>query len=407
MQYYVIEAIDSQGRKVKKIYRATDEHEVYNYINFFNLIPLKISKKSKIVSIIYDFLYRRRVKRKDLIELFETLHLIIRSGVPINLGLLDLAEEADNKVLKNILYDIVFKIGIGYTIYDAFKKYSNIFGDLTVYLIKIGEETGNLEKIFKDIHDHIKYIDDIANKVKQALIYPVLTITTISVALIFWLTYVLPKIVELFTSLNLELPLLTKIVLVISSFIKEYFILGVFLILSVPIVLYITVKNNAKLKGKFDRLIFKIPVIGELIYMFYMAFISEYLRLMFTTGVSLHNSFEMLYESLNNLYLKDAIQKTWYFIERGEQIHEGMKRTGAFPAIMIRMISFGEETGELSEQLDFLVGYFRSRLIYITENITKALEPIVLLIVGIFMSIVMMSIFMPVYDLISKVGKML
>ncbi len=405
MPYYAVVAVDNAGREVKRYIEAENEVQLLSFLDFLNLTPVKISKRPDFIGNLRKRLHLRNIKRKDLIDLFENLHLLAQSGVPLGVGLWDLAGDMDNPVIRDMLEDIAYRIQSGESISSAMARYESVLGPIAVNLIKIGEETGSLDRIFKDISQHYARIEDFVSKTKQALIYPAFALTTITIALIFWLVYVLPKIAELFKGLNVQLPAITVAVLNISEFVKNYILLIlIFIVLSV--VLFTALRRKSeRFRYLTDKLVLRLPIIGLVLYNFNYAFFSEYMRLMVTAGVSLYDTFTILAESFNNRVFKKAMFFIRDFIASGGSISEGMRRTRLFPSLMVRMVSVGEETGGLDDQLDYLSRYYYNKLDYITQNIAKIIEPVVIITVGIFMAIIMVSLLLPIYDLISQVGR--
>ncbi len=405
MPFYVVKAIDTAGREVKRTVEADNEVQLLSFLEFLNLTPLKISKRPEFIGKVAKFLHLRKIKRKDLIDLFENLHLLAQSGVPLSVGIWELADDMDNPAIKDMLYDVSYGIQSGLSLSSAMKKYERILGSIAISLISIGEETGGLDRVFKDISEHYRRIEDFISKTKQALIYPAFVLISITTALIFWLVYVLPKIAQLFSDLNVELPTITVIVIKVSKFVQNYilFIMGA-LIIFILLFLFLRRKNE-RFRYVTDKLFLRIPIISTILYTFNYAFFSEYMRLMISAGISLYDTLQTLEDTFNNRVFKRAMEFIKEHISAGGSISEGMRKTGIFPSLMIRMITVGEETGGLDDQLDYLARYYYNKLDYITQNIAKIIEPIIIITVGLFMATIMISLLLPIYDLIGRIGK--
>ncbi len=405
MPYYSVKAVDNAGRVVSRAIEADNEVQLLSFLEFLNLTPVKVSQRPDILGKVQRALHFRRIKRKDLIDLFENLHLLAQSGVPLGVGLWDLAEDMDNPAIKDMLQDVAYRIQSGLSISDAMARYENVLGAIAVNLIRIGEETGSLDRVFKDISEHYARVEDFVGKVKQALIYPAFALVTITTALLFWLVYVLPKLAELFKGLNVKLPTITIMVLNVSEFVKEYvlFILA-FLILFLAL-FFILRKKNERFRYATDKLMLKIPIINMILYNFNYAFFSEYMRLMVSAGVSLYETLLILQESFHNRVFKRAMATMKESVSAGNSISDSMRRTKLFPSLMVRMIAVGEEAGGLDNQLDYLARYYYNKLDYITQNIAKIIEPVIIITVGLFMAIIMVSLLLPIYDLISQIGR--
>ncbi len=403
MALYFVEAIDNRGNKVKKIF-SIEEESLLTYLEFSNLTPLKIRQLPEFVKYINFRRLKGKIKRSEIIEILENLHLIVKSGIPLNTGILDLADDAQNPVLKDMLYDIAFKIQGGMLLSEAVEKYRQNFSDIVITLFKIGEETGSLDKTLKDAAEHLKRIDDIVSKTKQALIYPAFAVTAILGAIIFWVVYVLPKLTKMFKDLGIELPVITEYFLTVSQFLINYGLLIIVTIFVLGITLKIAKDRNDKVKYAVDKTLLKFPVIKTVLNNFYYAFFSEYLRLMIKAGLPINRALDILSNSLRNFVFKTAIKNTKLKVEEGYSLANALKEEKIFSPLIIRMISVGEQTGGLEEQLEYISSYYYYKVDYTSQNIAKMIEPIVIGIVGVFLLLVIISIIGPIYDLITKLS---
>ncbi len=405
MPYYVVKAIDKAGREVTRSVEAENEIRLLSFLEFLDLTPIKISRRPQILGRVQRLLHLRRIRRKDLIDLFENLHLLAQSGAPLGTGLWDLAEDAENPAIRDMLQDVAYRVQSGMSMSSAMARYERVLGPIAVNLIRIGEETGSLDRVFKDISEHYARIEDFVGKVKQALIYPTFALTTITGALIFWMVYVLPKLADLFKDLNVQLPTITVVVLNVSEFFQRYIggVVALFLLLVALVVLLR--RKSERFRYVTDRLTLNTPILSMVLRNFNLAFFSEYMRLMITAGVPLFEALQTLEESFNNRVFKRALTVIREHVSEGGSVSSGMRRAGIFPPLMVRMISVGEETGGFDDQLEYLAKYYYNKLDYITQNIAKIIEPVIIMTVGLFMAVIMISLLLPIYDLISQIGR--
>ncbi len=404
MTYYVVEAIDNSGRKVVRTLEADNEVQLLSFLDFLGLTPVRVSKRPAILGRFLKGLRIRKVKRRELIDLFENLHLIAKSGVPIGVAIWDLGEDADNSTIRDVLQDISYRIQSGISISDAMARHEDVLGSVAVNLTRIGEETGRLDLVFKDISEHYARIEDFVGKAKQAFIYPAFALVSILFAMIFWLVYVMPKLVELFQSLNVGLPTATIMLMKVSGFLQSYWL--PLSLSAVALVIFIGVARRKSERFRYltDKLLLKIPVIRSILYNFNYAFFAEYMRLMLSAGVAIHTILDILNNSFNNRVFRKAISEIKESIERGTSIGDAVQRTGIFSSLFVRMVKVGEETGALEEQLEYLSNHYYAKLDYITQNIAKVIEPMVIIVVGFFMAVIMISLLVPIYELIGKIG---
>ncbi len=405
MEIYLIEAVDTTGKKIKRIFETEDETQLLSILEYAGITPIKIKKLPRYFKYLNYKKFFYRIKTQEVIELLENLHLIVKSGLPINNALIDLAEDTENPAIKDMLTDISFKIRAGEVLSKAMEKYKNVFSEVVISLIKIGEETGNLDKTLKDAAEHLKKLVELKSKTKQALIYPAFAFFSTLGAMIFWLVYVLPKIITAFKGFGIELPITTKILIAVSDFVKSYILLIFFIIVISIIFINILRAKNKKFRYQFDRLVLKLPVLGIIIINFNYAFFAEYIRLMITSGLPLYHSLQIMEKAIKNYVFKTSIYNVHELITIGKPFSEALKEQNLFSPLIIRMISIGEQTGNLDEQLNYISKYYYEKVDYISQNIAKMIEPIVIGLIGGFMLLIMLGLIGPIYQLISNVAK--
>ncbi|SNZ02904.1 general secretion pathway protein F/type IV pilus assembly protein PilC [Persephonella hydrogeniphila] len=406
MYTYMIEALDRDGNKQKKLVQVELEEDIFRFLEFSGLIPLKIKKVPEFYRYINIRKYLYRIKKQEIIEVLENLHLIVKSGIPVINGLMDIAEDTDNPLLKDMLLDMAYRVQMGYTLSRAFQIYENYFSSVVVSLVNIGEETGSLDKTLKDASEHLKKIEDIKAKTKQALIYPTFAFVSVFGALLFWLVYVLPKIIDAFKQFNITLPPTTIFIMYVSDFTRKYMVyFAVFLFIG-GIIVKILRDKNEKFRYYTDKILLRLPVFGIILTNFNYAFFAEYIRLMIVSGIPLYQALYIMENASKNMVFKVAVKNTREKIEQGKSFSESLREEDVFSPLIIRMISIGEQAGRLDEQLEYISNYYYNKVDYLSQNIAKMIEPIVIGIVGGFMLVIMIGLVGPIYDLISEVSKM-
>jgi len=343
-----------------------------------------------------------KVSPNEVIELMESLHLVIKSGLPLTEGLQDLAKEADGKNFKEMLLFIADEIQRGQSLSSAFEKYKNAVGSIILNLIKIGEETGQLETTLKRAADFLKRTVALKKKAKGALIYPTFAFVAVLGAMFVWMIYVLPQMLDLFKSMELKLPPLTLGIIATSNFLSAYWLYMIVSFVAFIIFFKLVHKKYQKIRFFTDKMILKIPIIKQIVAGFNIAFISEYLRLALVSGVPIFNALQSLTDNLKNEIFKEALYNSSQAVSQGSQISSAFSKTGVFTPFTIRMIGVGESSGSLDSQLDLIAEHYYERVNYFAENIGKVIEPIVLIFVGGFMALVIAGLMGPMYDMISK-----
>jgi type II secretory pathway component PulF len=399
MPVYKYEALNREGLIVKGEIEALNLEEFFNYLSQERLILLKY--KTKIFP--WEKLFKR-IKRKELAEFCHNLAFLISAGVPIISALKDLKETIVNPLLKRKVEKIISEILKGETLSSAFEKV-NIFPPIVISLVKIGEETGRLDKTLEEASRHLYRVEEIISQTKRAMMYPTFVIFSISGAFLFWMIYVLPKILEVFKQMQIKLPLPTIILMkVVDTFQKHYL-----LILSIPviaIIIFLILYYNSKTQATVEKGLLKLPFIGFVKRSSFLAFFFEYFSLLLEAGIDILRSFDLMHESLNTQLPKKIVLKVKDKVVAGFLLSEALKTEGIFNPFDIRLVSVGEQTGKLPEQMKMLSDHYFNEVQNLIQTMSKVLEPTIIAIAGIIFLIIVIALIGPIYELVSQLGRM-
>jgi len=365
----------------------------------------------KRLGIVASFLFRlvsmrlrRSVPRTFQAEFFSNISLMLRSGMTLITALEEAAGTSGRPDFEGDISDIITNIQGGATFSEAADRYRYIFPKTVIYLIRIGEETGKLDEMLKDASEHLKRVQGIISDTKQALLYPSFVFITMGGGVIFWFYYVVPKILSLFKEMDVTLPTITVLLLKISEFVQNHFlsmILGLALVIVIIVTSY---KGNRRVKRTIDALLLKLPLSGTIISASTMAFITEYFSLLIRAGIDILQSMTILKESIKNEVYREKLGEVREGLTRGEGIADSFRATLIFPLFVIRMINIGEVSGTLSDQLAYIAEDYKNKLTVLVATIGKMIEPIVLIIAGAMFAIILIGLFLPIYDLVSRVA---
>lgn len=403
MPNYSITSISKDGKEHKKSLSFDNEDELYEYLHITNTHVLNISEEASYQKYLDPSKLLNKISTQEVIEFLSNLQIIIKSGIPTNNGLFDLASDCSNPKLAAMLSDIAFRVQIGTSLSDAMARYGSVLSETVVNLIRIGEETGSLDSTLGDAANHLKRISELKSKAKSAMIYPTIAFVGLMAAMTFWLVGVMPQIMDTFTSFDMELPPLTIMLQNVSGFLKSNLIYIIISIIVLITAIKVARKKSPEFRFTTDKLILKLPVIGSLQAYFNYAFFAEYIKLMITAGLPLYQAMTIIGNSLTNMVFKRAIDSALMEIANGESFSAAIDNQKLFPSLIIRMLSVGEQSGQLEEQLGYITNYYYAKVDYISQNIAKFIEPIIIVIVGLFMVVVMVGLLGPVYDLIGNV----
>lgn len=403
MPYFRYRAVDSEGKYFTGILEATEAFQVEDSLSTsgFHLISLK--RVNPLFAQLLKRLWARKVKRRDIIEFSSNLSVMLRAGIPLLEALNDISATVDNKYFKEKIAAIQRMVQMGSTFSGAVALHGDVFPDIFIRLVAVGEETGGLDRSLKDIADHLERLETLASAIKRALLYPIFAIIATVGALLFWLTYVLPKIITLFKDMDIPLPFTTRMLMAMSDFTTTYW----YLILLIPVLMYVALqflKRYKSVRYALDDLKLKMPIVKLIVHNKTLALFSEQMRILIVAGLTIDRILDLLASVIGNEVVRRAIIETRDAILAGSSITAALKQHKVFPSIVIRMINVGEQTGNLDEQFAFLSDHFIAKLDDVTQKIGKMLEPIVIGVIGVFFLLIILGLMVPIYNLISKVS---
>jgi type II secretory pathway component PulF len=403
MPFFIYKAIDDNGEIVKGQIEGNDLDLVYNNISSAGLHILNIQQSGHLSSIYLKKAQSWGIKGKDIIEFAKNLSVMLRSGLPLITSISDIAETVENKKFRSKLLDIKSSIELGSSFSAALSQHQDLFPDIFLNLISVGEETGRLDESLTDIAVHLQRMEDLKSAIIRALMYPVFALVGTTGALLFWLIYVLPKISGLFTSMDIALPPITQALITASAFSRAHWYIFI-LIPAGMYVIYKLLSTHNRTRYYVDAAKLKMPVIKLILHNKLLALFAEQLRILVAAGVTIDRAFDIMIDVVDNEVFKRALVDTRDNIMLGSKISNALKKhVRLFPNMVVRMISIGETTGNLNEQLNTLSTYFLDKLDDISDKMGKLIEPIIIIVIGGIFVVIILGLLSPIYDLISGI----
>jgi type II secretory pathway component PulF len=404
MSNYSYKALDADGDVIRGMLEAADESSVYDNLRTKGLFVVDVRKSSIFFKKITEKLLAWRIRRKDTIEFASNLSIMIRAGVPILAALNDIIDTIDNEQLKSTIEDIKKNIEMGSRLSDSLELHKTIFPDILIRLVRIGEETGRLEGSLAEVASHLQKMEDLAATVKRALIYPLFSLITTGMAVIFWLAYVLPKIMQVIRDLGVKMPLLTRFLYEVSKITEDYW----YVLLVIPL-LIVAVWQVMKLRPisryYLDYIRIKAPIIKLLVYNKLLALFCEQMRLLITAGITIDRSLDVAADVMGNEVFKRALLEAKLDIVAGNKISEALNARGVFPSLLIRMVAIGESSGNLDQQFNFLTTHYYKIVDDFSDKIGKMIEPVLIITLGCVMGLMVAGVLLPMYDVFTKLAK--
>ena len=345
----------------------------------------------------------RRVSARSLAIFTRQFSVMIDAGLPLVQCIEILGAQTENKVFQKVLMQVRQDVESGATLADSMRKHPKVFDELFCNMIAAGEAGGILDTILQRLANYIEKIVKLRRAIRSAMIYPiaVITIAALVVSIILW--KVIPTFAALFAGLGAELPLPTRVVIAMSNFLGRYFLLMVFLIAAT---IYALNRYHKTYKGRrvIDRILLKLPMLGIVLRKIAVARFCRTLATLVSSGVPILESLEITAKTSGNAIVEDAIMLTRKSIEEGKTISEPLKETEVFPPMVVHMIAVGEQTGALDAMLSKIADFYEEEVDAAVENMLTLLEPIMILFLGIVIGGIVISMYLPMFTLLSKIG---
>ena len=353
----------------------------------------------------YEADTKLKVPQKDLLIFFRQMAVMLRSGVPLAQGLELLAENMTNKKFGACIFDVSKRLGSGEELSSSLSNYSRIFAPITVGLIEAGEAGGILSDVLERLALLLEGRAKIKGEITGALIYPIAVLVlavTISLAL---LIFIVPTFDEMFKGMGAELPALTGFMLTLSKIVTSIgFAGGAPLAIFIGIYLFRISYSSKSGRLFIDNFILKIPLFGDLILKSELASISDTMGTLINAGIPLIEAIERCINASSNEVVKVALRKSISLVTQGQELSSSLSISKVFPRLVVSMIKIGEETGALSFMLENLSNFYKREVEEAVTVLTKAMEPTVIFVVAAIVGTIVVSLYLPMFDLINQMG---
>jgi len=343
------------------------------------------------------------VTRRDLITFCFDLEQITRAGIPLIEGLRDLRAGMDNPRFREILSSVLEDIEGGKMLSQGLAAFPQVFSPVFVSLIRAGEHTGRLVEVFENLGKALKWQDELVSQTRKLLLYPAFVLVVVLGVVIFLLTYLVPQVVTLLKTMGLALPLQTRILIALSSFVVNYWYVMVLLPVVTVVATVMTLRANAKARYYFDYLKLRMPITGTILQKIILARFASFFALMYQSGITILDAIRSSEDIVGNRVIADGLQRAGQQISSGESLSEAFRNLGLFPPLVLRMMRMGENTGALDTAL-LNINYFYER--DVRESIDKALkllEPTMTLGLGAILALILFSVLTPIYDMLGQI----
>jgi type IV pilus assembly protein PilC len=343
------------------------------------------------------------IKMRDVVIFTRQFSTMINAGLPLVQALDILATQSENPALKDVTRQVVFDVESGNTLADAMRKHPRAFSDLYVNMVAAGEAGGILDTILMRLAVFMEKNDALVRKVKGAMIYPGVIISVAAIAITVLLIFVIPTFESMFASVNIALPLPTRIVIGISRGLKSYW----YIVLGVAAGIYFSIRSYYRTPGgklNIDKLLLKMPVLGDVLRKSAVSRFTRTLGTLISSGVSILDGLEITAKTAGNRVIQDAIMESRSSIAGGDTIAAPLKKSAVFPPMVISMIAVGEQTGGLDEMLSKIADFYDEEVDAAVSGLLALMEPVMIVFLGVVVGGMVVAMYLPIFDMVNAAG---
>lgn len=403
MAMYEFKGRNAEGRLITGQLDASSPDAAVNQLLGRGITPVDINLFVEQLSFSERFARATNSGRVDKVELImfcRQMHTITRAGIPLVKGLRGLSASLRNYTFQQTLNDVVERLEAGVELSTAMRAHPKIFDNLFVSLVSVGENSGRLDLVFKQLSEYMERDLATIKSIKTALRYPSFVLIAISIAIVVINVKVIPAFAKLFSTFGAELPLPTRILIGISDFFVDYWLYLLVIIAAVVawVYHYVRTPDGSRVWG---RKKLRLIVIGDIIERASLARYARSFGLMLNAGLPLSNALELSARAVDNPYLGDKIRGIRAGVERGEGLFQTHLVSGMFTPLVLQMISVGEESGQVDALLAEVAAFYESEVEYDVKQLSDRIEPIMIVIMAGFVTVLALGIFLPMWDMYS------
>jgi type IV pilus assembly protein PilC len=378
------------------------QDEVLNHLRKKRIITLFVREKPKQISLSLRLRGATGVKTKDLAIFTRQFATMINAGLPLVQCLDILATQVDKVAFRTIINAVMHDVEAGSTLAEAMRRHPKVFDNLFVNMVEAGEAGGILDVILLRLATYIEKAEALRRKVKSAMTYPVVVLSVAVSTTIFMLLFIIPTFAKIFADFGATLPMPTRIVLAVSDFLRNfwYVLIVVVIALIVGYRRYVATKSGRR---NVDRLMLKIPAIGDVLRKGSIARFTRTLGTLISSGVPILDGLEITANTAGNKVIEEAIMETRGSIREGETIAAPLKGKDVFPPMVVQMIAVGEETGALDEMLNKIAVFYEDEVNTAVETLTSIIEPVMIVVMGLLVGGMVVAMYMPMFKMVQVV----
>ncbi len=396
---FVWQGKDKSGRKTKGEMQSSSIALVKAELRKQGIVATKVGKKPLSLGLGGG----GKIKPLDIALFTRQMATMMKAGVPL-LNAFDItAEGIEKESMRDLVGKIKNEVAGGSTFADSLKKHPDYFDDLYCSLVASGEQSGALETLLDRIATYKEKTEALKAKIKKAMNYPIAVVCVAMIVTIILLVKVVPQFEEVFAGFGAELPAFTQIVINISEAVQNYWYFALGGLVTFGFLAKRTLKSSKAARDAVDRLVLKLPIIGEILDKSAVARFGRTLATTFAAGVPLVDALDSVAGAAGNVVYAEATQKIKEDVSTGQQLQFAMKSSGIFPAMAVQMVSIGEESGALDEMLEKVATFYEDEVDNMVDGLTSLMEPIIMSVLGVLVGGLIVAMYLPIFQMGSVV----
>jgi type IV pilus assembly protein PilC len=406
---YRFSAKTLNGKEINSVISAANRSEALQTLSKNNMVPMVLKEKpvyreklSASFRRILNFIGYRSYSNRDMMIFCRQFATLLEAGIAILQSLRILANQSEIATLKKPISAVARNVEEGSSLTSALRSYPESFPPIMINMIEVGEAGGMLDMIMEKLALHFEKQHDLQEKIRSATLYPIVIISVAIIVIAIMIVFVLPQFSQIFNSLGMPLPFFTRLLLSMGTFLRHYWFL--FPPAALLVTVWLTWYTHTK-KGRlhYDQIRLHFPLFGNIYRQTLAARFARIMGTLLSGGVTLHAALELVDKVIDNAVITLSIRELGAAVNRGESITEPLRKIAYFPALLSEMVSVGEETGALEQTLLSTAVFYEREVAYFVERLSSILEPLLLLIVGLFIGLLVYSVLSPMYQVFQMI----
>lgn len=404
MEAFEYTSLDHAGKQKNGIIQADNEKQARQLLRQRDLIPVQLSQvveRSGLQEIQKGAAHkvqRTSLKKNELPLLIRQLATLVQAGLPLDEALKTLIEQSESKQSERVLSSVHAKVMEGQSLAAAMRQFPRAFDELVATSIEAGEQSGQLEAVLLQLADYLETRDEMGKQSMSALIYPIVLIVTAIAVVTGLMVYIVPKVIQVFESSQVELPAMTQVLINVSGFLSSYgvYLLGLIIFM---VVVFFALSKYPPFETGWHRMLLNMPGFGRLIRVGQAARFTRTLGILTQSAVPIVSALSLAKKVVNNRVIEHACEEVASAVREGSSLAKAMHNTNQFPPLSVKLVNSGEQSGKLSEMLVRAATVQEKDVENKLKTLIGAIQPLAILFVGLMVLFIVLAMLLPIFQI--------